>query len=66
MARFTASGGRNAINASGTFVLLIEQNAFMALGVADYGYVMRTGTIALEGQGKSLLQDEETIRAYLG
>jgi branched-chain amino acid transport system ATP-binding protein len=55
-----------AINATGTSVLLIEQNAFMALGIADYAYVMRTGTIVLEGQGAGLLRNEETIRAYLG
>ncbi len=55
-----------AINQAGTSVLLVEQNAFMALGLADYAYVMRTGTIALEGPGPALLQNQDTIRAYLG
>ena len=55
-----------AINQAGTSVLLVEQNAFMALGLADYAYVMRTGTIALEGPGPALLENQDTIRAYLG
>jgi branched-chain amino acid transport system ATP-binding protein len=55
-----------AINNSGTSVLLIEQNAFMALNIAHYAYVLRTGTIVVEGTGQDLLKDEDTIRAYLG
>ncbi|CAH1687363.1 branched chain amino acid/phenylalanine ABC transporter ATP binding subunit LivF [Hyphomicrobiales bacterium] len=55
-----------AINAGGTSVLLIEQNAFMALNVAHYAYVLRTGTVVAEGPGIDLLKDEDTIRAYLG
>ena len=55
-----------AINAGGTSVLLIEQNAFMALNIAHYAYVLRTGTVVAEGPGMDLLKDEDTIRAYLG
>jgi branched-chain amino acid transport system ATP-binding protein len=55
-----------AINDSGTSVLLIEQNAFMALNIAHYAYVLRTGSVVAEGKGKDLLKDEDTIRAYLG
>lgn len=54
------------INASGTTVLLIEQNAKAALEVADYGYVLETGRIILEGPGKQLLADDRVRRAYLG
>lgn len=54
------------INRAGTAVLLIEQNAFMALKISHYAYVIQTGAIALEGPGKDLLESEETIRAYLG
>ncbi|MFI5011794.1 MAG: ABC transporter ATP-binding protein [Hyphomicrobiales bacterium] len=55
-----------AINRSGTAVLLIEQNAFSALAIADYAYVLQTGKVVLEGEGKDLLKNEATIRAYLG
>ncbi|MCC7280785.1 MAG: ABC transporter ATP-binding protein [Acetobacteraceae bacterium] len=55
-----------AINRAGTSVLLVEQNAFLALALADHAYVMRTGTIALEGPGRTLLENQDTIRAYLG
>lgn len=54
------------INASGTTVLLIEQNAKAALEVADYGYVLETGRIILEGAGRQLLADDRVRRAYLG
>ena len=47
-------------------LLLIEQNAQAALSVADYGYVMESGAIALEGKGADLLHDEAVRRAYLG
>lgn len=46
------------INAQGTTVLLVEQNARAALKIADYGYVMETGRITLSGTGKELLNDE--------
>ena len=54
------------INAAGTTVLLVEQNAHMALGVADYAYVLETGKINLEGEGKELANSPEVKAAYLG
>ena len=54
------------INKEGTPVLLVEQNALMALDVADRGYVLETGKIALEGPAKQLAEDEGVKRAYLG
>ncbi|RKD30406.1 ABC transporter ATP-binding protein [Lacrimispora algidixylanolytica] len=54
------------INKKGVTVLLIEQNANMALHTADMGYVMETGRITLSGAGKELLADESVKAAYLG
>ena len=54
------------INDEGVTVLLIEQNANVALHTADYGYVLQTGTITLEGTGEELLANEEVKVAYLG
>ena len=54
------------VNADGITVLLIEQNANAALRVADYGYVLETGTIALSGTGEELLRNESVREAYLG
>ncbi|MBQ4092498.1 MAG: ABC transporter ATP-binding protein [Firmicutes bacterium] len=54
------------INKEGITVLLIEQNANMALKVADKGYVMETGVIKMEGTGAELLANEEIKEAYLG
>jgi branched-chain amino acid transport system ATP-binding protein len=54
------------IHEEGTTILLIEQNAMAALNVADYGYVVETGEIVLEGTGKDLLCDERVKKAYLG
>ena len=54
------------INKDGVTVLLIEQNANMALKVADYGYVLETGSIVLEGTGEELLSNESVREAYLG
>lgn len=54
------------INRQGVTVLLIEQNANMALKTADYGYVLETGSITMEGSGKTLLADENVKKAYLG
>ena len=54
------------INTQGTPVLLVEQNALMALDAASRGYVMETGTIALEGPAKELRQNERVRKAYLG
>jgi branched-chain amino acid transport system ATP-binding protein len=47
-------------------ILLVEQNANMALELADYAYVMETGTIVLEGPSSELKKDEKVIKAYLG
>ena len=54
------------INDSGTTVLLVEQNARMALSIADKAYVLETGNITLEGTGKELLNSEAVQKAYLG
>ncbi len=54
------------INKQGTTVLLVEQNARMALGIADRAYVLETGKITLEGTGKDLAEDERVRKAYLG
>jgi len=54
------------ISAGGTTILLVEQNAHMALRVAHYAYVLETGTIALEGPPAQLVADERVRRAYLG
>lgn len=54
------------INRQGTTVLLIEQNANMALKIADYGYVMETGRISLTGSGEELLANEQVKELYLG
>ena len=54
------------INQEGVTVLLIEQNANMALHAADVGYVMETGAITRHGPGKELLEDESIRAAYLG
>lgn len=54
------------IHDEGTTLLLIEQNAMAALHVADYGYVLETGTIVLEGTGGDLLKNEKVREAYLG
>lgn len=54
------------IKASGTTVLLVEQNAKQALKVADYGYVMETGKIIINGEADSLLEDPRVVEAYLG
>lgn len=54
------------INASGTTILLVEQNAFMALSVAGRGYVLQTGEVVLQGSAADLQANEEVRRAYLG
>ncbi|HJT56070.1 MAG TPA: ABC transporter ATP-binding protein [Ktedonobacteraceae bacterium] len=54
------------INASGTSVLLVEQNAQMALSIADYGYVLEAGKIVLAQPAADLLQDESVRKFYLG
>ena len=54
------------IHQEGMTVLLVEQNAFAALKIADYAYVLETGKVALQGTGEELLQDEGVKKAYLG
>jgi len=54
------------INSQGTTILLIEQNAYAALNIADYAYVLETGLIMMSGTGKELLQKDEVREAYLG
>jgi branched-chain amino acid transport system ATP-binding protein len=54
------------INASGTSILLVEQNALMALSIADRGYVLDTGRVALSGKARDLLHNPMVINAYLG
>jgi branched-chain amino acid transport system ATP-binding protein len=50
----------------GNTILLVEQNAKKALEIADYGYVLETGSLVIEGPGKDLLNDQRVKEAYLG
>jgi branched-chain amino acid transport system ATP-binding protein len=54
------------INDNGTSVLLVEQNAQMALSIADRGYVLDTGKMVMEGEAHALLENPQVISAYLG
>ncbi|MGH2876350.1 MAG: ABC transporter ATP-binding protein, partial [Solirubrobacteraceae bacterium] len=54
------------VHQSGVAVLMVEQNATMALSIADRGYVLSTGRLVLEGPAQELLQSEDLKRAYLG
>ena len=54
------------LNAAGTTILLVEQNAQMALSIAHRGYVLETGKIVATGTGQQLLEDESVKKAYLG
>ena len=54
------------INEQGTSILLVEQNAQMALAVSDRAYVIETGTITIEGNGDDLLRNDSVVKAYLG
>jgi len=54
------------LNSIGITILLVEQNAKMALSIADYAYVLETGKIVLEGKGKDLADSDEIQKAYLG
>ena len=56
----------NVIRESGVTILLVEQNANLALQLADIGYVLETGSITMTGSGKELLTNEEVKKAYLG
>ena len=54
------------VNESGVTVLLVEQNAKMALNIADRGYVIETGNITMEGKASDLADDPKVKQAYLG
>jgi branched-chain amino acid transport system ATP-binding protein len=54
------------VNQKGVSILLVEQNAHLALSLANYGYVLETGEIAMAGPGRELLQSPEIRKAYLG
>jgi branched-chain amino acid transport system ATP-binding protein len=54
------------INQQGTSVLLIEQNAMMALSIANYGYIMETGKVVMDGDAAKLRADEDVREFYLG
>ena len=54
------------LNKAGTTILLVEQNAQMALSIADRGYVLSTGNIVISGTGQELLQNDSVQKAYLG
>jgi len=54
------------LNTDGITILLVEQNANLALSIADRGYVLETGEIKLSGTGKDLLANDEVRKAYLG
>jgi branched-chain amino acid transport system ATP-binding protein len=54
------------INDQGTTILLVEQNARMALEMAQRAYVLETGRLTLTGTGRELVENEEVRRAYLG
>ncbi len=54
------------ISTRGTTLLLVEQNARLALQIADYGYVLESGTLVKEGSGAELLESPEVRAAYLG
>lgn len=54
------------INAEGKTVLLVEQNAYAALSIANYAYILEVGRIVLQGEGRKLLEDPKVKEAYLG
>ena len=54
------------LNESGITIVLVEQNAKLALSIADRGYVLETGKIILSGTGEELLNNENVKKAYLG
>ena len=54
------------INENGKTVLLVEQNAYAALSIADYAYILETGSVVLEGPGRDMLKNPKVREAYLG
>jgi branched-chain amino acid transport system ATP-binding protein len=61
-----AAGIIREIRSKGTTILLVEQNAFLALNMSDRAFVLETGKIAMQGKGADLLQDQRVKKAYLG
>ena len=55
-----------SLHKAGTTILLVEQNAQMALSIADRAYVLENGKVSLSGTGKELAQSEQVQKAYLG
>jgi branched-chain amino acid transport system ATP-binding protein len=56
----------DGIRQSGTTVLMVEQNAYSALDMCDYAYLMEAGSIVLSGKGSELIDDDHIRQAYLG
>jgi branched-chain amino acid transport system ATP-binding protein len=54
------------VNATGVSILLVEQNAHLALALAHFAYVLETGEIVMTGQGRALLESTDIRKAYLG
>ncbi|HOA17964.1 MAG TPA: ABC transporter ATP-binding protein, partial [Fervidobacterium sp.] len=54
------------INAEGVTILLVEQNAVGALKISNYGYVLETGNVTIEGPSEELLSNDDVRKAYLG
>jgi branched-chain amino acid transport system ATP-binding protein len=54
------------VNKTGMSILLVEQNAHLALSMAHYGYVLETGEVVMAGKGRALLESPEVRKAYLG
>ncbi len=54
------------LHQAGTTILLVEQNAQMALSIADRAYVLETGPIVMSGDARAMLEDDQVRRAYLG
>ena len=64
--RFTEFDIIKEINAQGKTILLVEQNAFAALNIAHYAYVLEVGQIVLQGPGEELIKNPQVREAYLG
>lgn len=56
----------NKIKEQGRTILIVEQNAFQTLKIADYAYILELGKIVTQGKGEMLLKDEQLVNAYLG
>ena len=54
------------VNQEGVTILLVEQNAKMALSIANRAYVLETGDVVMEGEGQAMLRDDNVRKAYLG